>query len=1803
MSIFNINHTMGLLIRIVFLSLLLLNWIDAFDKTCYRKAGMYNIYYDYGTDNREILVYDFDKEVQIEVLLLEQQINWQRLKSNMSSTFLKMCHSANRTYDYNIVINETIHVYINNNNTCNISMYNLTYRGNSINVSVCNFTVGFTLGNCRQHIDRSTFVPTNESMFSLIVSSSPISTTRPFVPRDSYSNCTLTALSFIKHDGQDDYEHISLQNQDEDITRQNSSYSVVTVVEGDNSTDCELNRTTMNCFRIMYPPNADYDNSSSNSTSTSSGYNLTIVSSTRVEHKCLESSMVTILDVVGVLKEYNDTLKKLGLETTKDTAKYFDCRILDSSTCNTDIFLPIARKTTMSRTSGNHPHRSRNVRSVGTDDDFCHHKSFGLIEGVECEDRSFYTPITDSFHNRYKRSPGKRPLPPTPKTNSDGGNGNVVLLSSQELGARPKIHRTTQDLQMGSFGRDGDVVGEETVYASVKRDISAGIRSLTRTINPVLTDASSLEEFTLLKKPLPKVTSSVVGNTFTLKESSIRSTAELSRQISRGSHKSVSFGDEESNLIIRPRTSSKGLLKKVNTDSTISLQKSLQVDMTKLSNNKVDYIESKPSVVDHSSTISYRHNKLAGSYSSGSEASVNSVRDSSSFKSKQSSSSRRSLLSSICSRGKSTLCGISETSSISNMYKIGTLRRMSEPVSNNMYREEYPYNNHRPMSAPPRVREPRLRSRSGTYMSIGTYGRLYEDDRSEHIYNNIDREDQLIRLAESNDRVSTVINTVALSSHITASNNMLMTSINTAKTVGHTQFISNIISSVLNTIGGSLSITGSGSPKVAAAGILLQGLGGLVNLGTAIHQLIVGQEPPKDPVLEKFSSYAKHMEKSSAGSRVCMMPDSQITVTLAYRHKSMNSHMENENAIFTDNIPSIVYYMRNSQIVYSATVTLICPIGTLRLFEANINSYASLMRIDDDGSKHYSIHGIFELLSVHPNVTFTCGNEPGVIFMPFEQKLEDMQLLRIYTSDEPKEARSMPSNVCDLYPIKKFYLLAGNCPFDMSQTAITYVTCSTLLKMATYQPDKNRWILLNPFSKIGSDEYIQLFYFSKYDFNDVVIRPNDMTSPENVCGQPLSDICYWNQPMALEDVTVCTSRIRKLYLELSLMEYNGFNSFVMTCPYGSSPFYIGSSKIIVIPLNTQRTSVRYTTDKKQSILVSCVHNSNPSLKSDMIHVTFTEKSRLPADFANYDSYDSKDLLFSCLSDLMPFRSRTCKHYKVNKDCRNDYYIKDRQEPEYYLSEITLKGVRLDNYYTGKLTYKITAALSKYFSSPVSFELDVGEMDKSYKIRDDFWKYSKNGKRTYSSIQVTLFACSKIAGRYNLGNRLQNFLYNGINKKGWTSTNITFESKIRNDDKSLYDDIMENCTVNLNFDDKVLRVYCPGFSIKRSYFENTNYNGICVAVATSRDHCALTEDNNIWNSHKIGYSDEESETTYPSCNKHIPKWGYYEENFCYYKLTDASMAAPDYDPCSSSMIIGFSPVYVETKMISPPYIKEFDYEPNINEYGNKNLVSKLNKLYLKYEELINHYNNPLIPLANEFGKYMTNEGRDIFRLNANAEDIQSAYEQNKLKAEKVQQEIDETLQDIFVHSMNYKEVNSLIRYAVPLRCCVLNGENVYKYFPLESYICGNYSDYVFDFDNSSYVYINNSFIEESVYKEMKVPLITCFNITLIPVSTDKQIEEYETAVVVRAMEDSINELFEEYNTNITAIMNKFIQSLPEEESHTYVTVTVIMGIATSFFVILLTGLIMQNKIFKRKYKIFNNSIETLDPECISLKQKP
>uniref|UniRef100_A0AAU7E242 Surface glycoprotein n=1 Tax=Rousettus bat poxvirus TaxID=3141933 RepID=A0AAU7E242_9POXV len=1029
--------------------------------------------------------------------------------------------------------------------------------------------------------------------------------------------------------------------------------------------------------------------------------------------------------------------------------------------------------------------------------------------------------------------------------------------------------------------------------------------------------------------------------------------------------------------------------------------------------------------------------------------------------------------------------------------------------------------------------------------------------------------------------------------------------------------VGSAISSVLRAVGGMFTVA-SNSPHAAAAGLVLQGVGMLIDLGVSLFYLISGFEkkpPPPDPVTEKFSSYAKYMAQSNAGARVCMMPDSDLTITLAYRHTDFNA-AAGEKAIleFADTIPSAVMYLRSSNIVYHTKLTVICPVGTLRLLEGDVHAYTTLTRQDKSG-KHYAVTGIIELLSIFPNASFTCGNEVGLTFRPFTKELKDMPLIRTHVPGEPNITDAVPSNVCDIFPLKRFYVLATGCPHDSSQTAVTYVSCGTLLRLATWDPEKYRWFLLYPFQTYGN-EYMQLFTFKQFDFKNITINLNRSPARDAVCGHSSSTVCYWGEPMHLEDTTSCESRIRKLYLELSTIGSGGYDSFVLTCPAGSTPFHIVArgtdSGLVVISQNTRRTATRFASWSQMTVLISCIHNTNHVYKSDALMLTFRTNSMFPLQYFDMTHSAVAKYLFRHVAyNNMPVRSRICKRASEYSVCNIKYAI-EQPAPEYTLHQESLPTVTLDTYYSGPLDKHSAHMMSRYFSSPVTINMDVSVIDTAFKTPANLWELAKKKRRTFSYLALTITTCSRVGQWSNIATRrvIQYLVFDGTigaNNDG-TKLKFTHAQYTENDKQPPHPDLdnIRNCSAHIDIDSRKLQVECPSFSFPFSAFHNeTEATGICVLLITSLDHCAGTTD--LYDDYySAGYGHGDAQTVYPSCNpsnKEQPEQYAFKENFCYFSYK-SGWVIPLYDPCSSVMVLGYAPAMLSTRIVSPPYFATPPSPPSNNEFARTDMYQRLQTLYKEYYALVDYSTNPIVQMANKFGHALTQNAREIFRISADSQVLQLAFQADEERIRALSAQIETTLQDIAVHSLSYEELDAIRRHAIDLRCCVLEGTTVHRYFP-ENYLCGTYGDYVVEgLLGTRYLFINNSFVDEALYNSSRKPWVTCFDVSFLSVSTPEDKTRVLDALIEASAEKVVGDLVKEYDVNISAIIGAAIEEAlrrlvpPQAPPRDPTVVAVVTSLATtSVFAVCLALLCLWRRRRSRHYpmavRTYNEAVTVIN----------
>ncbi|CAD90748.1 B22R protein [Cowpox virus] len=1009
----------------------------------------------------------------------------------------------------------------------------------------------------------------------------------------------------------------------------------------------------------------------------------------------------------------------------------------------------------------------------------------------------------------------------------------------------------------------------------------------------------------------------------------------------------------------------------------------------------------------------------------------------------------------------------------------------------------------------------------------------------------------------------------------------------------------------LSTIGSTLTSAGmAGGPKLMIAGMAISAITGIIDTIKDIYYLFSGQERPADPVIKLFNTYAGLLSDSNKmGVRKCLTPGDDTLIYIAYRNDTSFKHNTDAMSLyFLDVIDSEILYLNTSNLVLEYQLKVACPIGTLRSVDVDITAYTILYDTADN-IKKYKFIRMATLLSKHPVIRLTCGLAATLVIKPYEVPISDMQLLKMATPGEPESTRSIPSDVCDRYPLKKFYLLAGGCPYDTSQTFIVHTTCSILLRTATRDQFRNRWVLQNPFRQEG--EYKQLFTFSKYDFNDTIIDPNGVAGHASFCTNRSSNQCFWSEPMILEDVSSCSSRTRKIYVKLGIFNAEGFNSFVLNCPTGSTPTYIkhknadSDNVIIELPVGDYGTAKLYSATKPSRIAVFCTHNYDKRFKSDIIVLMFNKISGVPFWSMYTGSVTSRNRMFTTLSRGMPFRSTYCD----NRRRSGCYYAgipfhEDSVEADlHYGPEIMLK----ETYDTNSIDPRVITKSKTHFPSPISVKFMADNLGNGYDNPNSFWEDAKTKKRTYSAMTIKVLPCTvrnkNIDFGYNYGDIISNMVYLQSTSQDYgDGTKYTFKSVTRSD---------HECESSLDLTSKEVTVTCPAFSIPRNI---STYEGLCFSVTTSKDHCA-TSNNGLKSS---GYGKEDAVKP-RACFHH---WNYYTLSLDYYCSYEDIWRSnwPDYDPCKSYIHIEYRDTWIESNVLQqPPYTFEFTHG-NSNEYVDKEISNKLNDLYNAYKKIMEYSDGSLPASINRLAKALTSEGREIASVNIDGNLLDIAYQADKEKMADIQTRINDITRDLFMHTLSDKDIKDIIESEEGKRCCIIDVKNnrVEKYYPIDNYLCGTLDDYIYTSVeyNKSYVLVNDTYMSYDYLESSGIVVLSCYEMTIISLDTKDAKDAIEDVIVASAVAEALNDMFKEFDKNVSAIIIKEEDNYLNSSPDIYHIIYIIGGTILLLLVIILilAIYIACNKYRTRKYKIMkydnrsiksehHDSLETVSMEII------
>ncbi len=1009
----------------------------------------------------------------------------------------------------------------------------------------------------------------------------------------------------------------------------------------------------------------------------------------------------------------------------------------------------------------------------------------------------------------------------------------------------------------------------------------------------------------------------------------------------------------------------------------------------------------------------------------------------------------------------------------------------------------------------------------------------------------------------------------------------------------------------LSTIGSTLTSAGmTGGPKLMIAGMAITAITGIIDTIKDIYYMFSGQERPVDPVIKLFNKYTGLMsDNNKMGVRKCLTPGDDTLIYIAYRNDT--SFKQNTDAMalyFLDVIDSEILYLNTSNLVLEYQLKVACPIGTLRSVDVDITAYTILYDTADN-IKKYKFIRMATLLSKHPVIRLTCGLAATLVIKPYEVPISDMQLLKMATPGEPESTKSIPSDVCDRYPLKKFYLLAGGCPYDTSQTFIVHTTCSILLRTATRDQFRNRWVLQNPFRQEGT--YKQLFTFSKYDFNDTIIDPNGVVGHASFCTNRSSNQCFWSEPMILEDVSSCSSRTRKIYVKLGIFNAEGFNSFVLNCPTGSTPTYIkhknadSNNVIIELPVGDYGTAKLYSATKPSRIAVFCTHNYDKRFKSDIIVLMFNKNSGIPFWSMYTGSVTSKNRMFATLARGMPFRSTYCD----NRRRSGCYYAgipfhEDSVETDiHYGPEIMLK----ETYDINSIDPRVITKSKTHFPAPLSVKFMVDNLGNGYDNPNSFWEDAKTKKRTYSAMTIKVLPCTvrnkNIDFGYNYGDIISNMVYLQSTSQDYgDGTKYTFKSVTRSD---------HECESSLDLTSKEVTVTCPAFSIPRNI---STYEGLCFSVTTSKDHCAT----GIGWLKSSGYGKEDADKP-RACFHH---WNYYTLSLDYYCSYEDIWRStwPDYDPCKSYIHIEYRDTWIESNVLQqPPYTFEFIHD-NSNEYVDKEISNKLNDLYNEYKKIMEYSDGSLPASINRLAKALTSEGREIASVNIDGNLLDIAYQADKEKMADIQTRINDIIRDLFIHTLSDKDIKDIIESEEGKRCCIIDVKNnlVKKYYSIDNYLCDTLDDYIYTSVeyNKSYVLVNDTYISYDYLESSGVVVLSCYEMTIISLDTKDAKDAIEDVIVASAVAEALNDMFKEFDKNVSAIIIKEEDNYLNSSPDIYHIIYIIGGTILLLLVIILilAIYIARNKYRTRKYEIMkydnmsiksehHDSLETVSMEII------
>ncbi|QGT47783.1 ORF055 [Saltwater crocodilepox virus] len=960
------------------------------------------------------------------------------------------------------------------------------------------------------------------------------------------------------------------------------------------------------------------------------------------------------------------------------------------------------------------------------------------------------------------------------------------------------------------------------------------------------------------------------------------------------------------------------------------------------------------------------------------------------------------------------------------------------------------------------------------------------------------------------------------------------------------QDVSAAVGDLLNRVGSMVSGTGMmvGSPHMMIAGLAGQAMAGLIDLGMIIRSLVTGEhaKPPPDPIAEMYSTYAKYMSANEAGARLCLLPDSRLTVTVAYRHRGADTEAGEKSLLHaSDTVPSIVQYLLTDLADYTAQVEVICPRGTLRLLQGDISQYVLQDYTGSDQAKHYYINAM-KMVSSFPNATLTCGSEEGLFFVPYKPNPSDFQLLDRTGIGEPDSLRKLPSDVCDLFPFKRFYFLTSGCEYDRGQVAMTYTTCSVLLRRSLWDEKHRRWFAPDPFAHPGSD--VKVFTFARYDFPDVPLKPNETPGHDDYCTVRNGQICYFSEPMVLDDQYTCRPRSRRLYVEIAPIGSTGFyTAFVLTCPWLSTPVVQPPwAPVTRVNVGQGYTSAMFAFQTAgTSAYVYCQHNTDKRLKSDMVVLSAKSpddkmKRFDDTNWCNTESQQGSSFLVEKFQSRFYKASKTCTTSTMFRRHMIDWGYNNNWLYVTYPRAITLDAVVkvikqprviLSEYASAAdLNDGMLERVGRYYPGSLSLTYDVTGLEEGYMVNKHFfWENAEKHLRTYSSLAVMIFACEVRNGQYV--------------KKDWEMIDdvmyFPFDNGMGNNGYYTFPTWKGLCQANISISDRRLHITCKSYSIKIGITQRQ----LCVSLTTSIDHC-----NGDASVAQDGYSRREAITGFERNNGYTYNLGSSSARFQHLYCFSPSMyldriVMPKVQICRNFIMLFYQDLEIESEHFTPPPYPTTQFLSPNDTIIPASMYRAVLKLKDLLDELMDYSRNPLIREINNFARFLTDGGRQIARVTVDGDLLETSYLARQELIAQLEDAIHAKLVELVDLIIDRNEARARQRaeeHSVQ-ECCILDPatNTSSKAFPEGYYLCGNYSDFVIEQNGVRYLILNDTLEPEGYVLYAEETPITCLDMMYYITTNDQERADLEELLSKLLIEDAIQTLFDEYDSNFTVII--------------------------------------------------------------------